>query len=286
MGHIKSASTELGFRAAVAAHKPLKIMGTPVAYSAIMAQKRGYAAIYLSGASVANLLHGIADEGLTSLNNVLQAAVPIVAATPLPLLVDIDTGFADIVQTIASMEALGVAAVHLEDQDAQAKRCGHLDGKVVVSLPAMVDRLVAAVAARLNPDFVIMARTDALAVEGLDATIARAQAYVAAGADMIFAEALETLDQYRVFCAAVDVPVLANCTEFGKTPLFHCDELSEQGVAMVLYPRSVERMMTGAADKLLQEVDHQGTQSQLSNQMQARVETQAILDYAAQQLKK
>nr|WP_317401565.1 methylisocitrate lyase [Plesiomonas shigelloides] len=262
---------------------PLKIVGTVNAYCALMAAQSGHQALYLSGAGVANASFGLPDLGMTSLDEVLTDVRRITAVTDVPLLVDIDTGFGgalNIARTIREMERAGAAAVHIEDQVSQ-KRCGHRPNKAVVSQAEMVDRIRAAVDARTDPDFVIMARTDALAVEGVDAAIERALACVAAGADMIFPEAMQTLAQYRRFASAVGVPVLANITEFGQTPLFECRELGEQGVAMVLYPLTAFRAMNRAAERVYQHLAQAQSQSQvaLMDQMQTRAELYHYLDY-------
>ncbi|MGL4926317.1 MAG: methylisocitrate lyase [Plesiomonas shigelloides] len=260
---------------------PLKIVGTVNAYCALMAAQSGHQALYLSGAGVANASFGLPDLGMTSLDEVLTDVRRITAVTDVPLLVDIDTGFGgalNIARTIREMERAGAAAVHIEDQVSQ-KRCGHRPNKAVVSQAEMVDRIRAAVDARTDPDFVIMARTDALAVEGMDAAIERALACVAAGADMIFPEAMQTLAQYRRFASAVGVPVLANITEFGQTPLFECRELGEQGVAMVLYPLTAFRTMNRAAERVYQHLAQAQSQVALVDQMQTRAELYHYLDY-------
>ncbi|MEO3986605.1 methylisocitrate lyase [Plesiomonas shigelloides] len=260
---------------------PLKIVGVVNAYCALMAAQSGHQALYLSGAGVANASFGLPDLGMTSLDEVLTDVRRITAVTDVPLLVDIDTGFGgalNIARTIREMERAGAAAVHIEDQVSQ-KRCGHRPNKAVVSQAEMVDRIRAAVDARTDPNFVIMARTDALAVEGMDAAIERALACVAAGADMIFPEAMQTLAQYRRFASAVGVPVLANITEFGQTPLFECRELGEQGVAMVLYPLTAFRAMNRAAERVYQHLAQAQSQVALVEQMQTRAELYHYLDY-------
>ena len=269
------------FRAALAVEKPLQIAGTINAYTALLAQRAGFRAIYLSGAGVANASLGLPDLGMTSLDDVLADARRITGAVPLPLLVDIDTGWGHafgIARTIREMARAGVAAVHIEDQVA-AKRCGHRPGKELVSTAEMCDRLKAAADARPDADFVVMARTDAAAGEGLDAAVARAQAYVAAGADMIFAEALTTLDEYRRFTAAVNVPVLANITEFGRTPLFTVEELRSAGVEMALYPLSAFRAMSAAALGVYATLRRDGTQKASIGSMQTRAELYDVLGY-------
>ncbi|MDD3179108.1 MAG: methylisocitrate lyase [Opitutaceae bacterium] len=271
------------FRAALAAEQPLQIAGTINAFSALLAQRAGFRALYLSGAGVANASYGLPDLGMTSLDDVLTDARRITSAVALPLLVDIDTGWGhafNIARTIREMGRAGVAAVHIEDQVA-AKRCGHRPGKELVATTEMCDRLKAAVDTRPHSEFVIMARTDAAAIEGVPAAIARAQAYVAAGADMIFAEALTALDDYRKFTAAVPVPVLANLTEFGKTPLFTLAELHSVGIAMALYPLSAFRAMNHAARDVYAAIRCNGTQKSVVPQMQTRAELYDVLNYHA-----
>jgi methylisocitrate lyase len=261
--------------------RPLAIVGAINAYSAMQASQAGHKALYLSGAGVANASFGLPDLGITSLNDVLEDARRITGACELPLLVDVDTGFGgafNIARTVREMERAGVAAIHIEDQVAQ-KRCGHRPNKAIVSLDEMVDRVKAAVDARTDPRFAIMARTDALAVEGMNGAVERAQACVAAGADFIFPEAMESLEQYRRFCEAVPVPVLANITEFGKTPLFSRSELAEAGVAMVLYPLSAFRAMSRAAETLYRQILSQGHQRDLLTQMQNREQLYQTLGY-------
>ncbi|GAA3721446.1 methylisocitrate lyase [Oceanisphaera sediminis] len=260
---------------------PLAIVGAINAYSAMQAEQAGHRALYLSGAGVANASFGLPDLGMTSLSEVLEDARRITAATELPLLVDADTGFGgafNIARTVREMERAGVAGIHIEDQVAQ-KRCGHRPNKAIVSRDEMVDRIRAAVDARIDPRFAIMARTDALAVEGMNGAIDRALACVAAGADLIFPEAMESLEQYRRFCKAVPVPVLANITEFGKTPLFAQPELAEAGVAMVLYPLSAFRAMSRAADMVYRQIRSQGHQRDLLAQMQTREQLYQTLGY-------
>jgi len=269
------------FRKAVANNQPLQVVGTINAYCAMMAQAVGHRAIYLSGAGVANASYGLPDLGITSLDNVLEDVRRITDASVLPLLVDIDTGWGgafNIRRTIQEMQKAGAAAVHIEDQVSQ-KRCGHRPGKALVDQAEMVDRIKAAVDARSDPDFVVMARTDALAVEGMPAAIDRACACVEAGADMIFPEAMRELDQYREFADAVKVPVLANITEFGQTPLFSCEQLSQVGVAMVLYPLSAFRAMNKAALNVYQHLLQHGQQDDLLPQMQTRDELYEFLSY-------
>ena len=267
-------------REAVAAGAPLQVMGAINAYTAMMAEHSGAKAIYLSGAGVANASYGLPDLGMTSLEDVLTDVRRITAATTLPLLVDADTGWGsafNISRTIKEMIRAGAAGIHIEDQ-VQTKRCGHRPGKEIVSQQEMVDRIKAAVDARTD-DFVIMARTDALAVDGMDAAIARAVACVEAGADMIFPEAMTTLEQYRTFVDAVGVPVLANITEFGATPLFTTEELNSAGVKLALYPLSAFRAMNAAALNVYKTLLHDGTQQSLLKQMQTREELYGFLDY-------
>jgi len=267
-------------RNAVQAHNPLQVLGTINAYTAMMAEKSGAKAIYLSGAGVANASYGLPDLGMTSLDNVLTDVRRITAASTLPLLVDIDTGWGsafNIHRSIKEMIYAGAAGVHIEDQ-VQTKRCGHRPGKEIVSKEEMLDRIKAAVDARTN-DLVIMARTDALAVEGMDAAIERAVACVEAGADMIFPEAMTTLEQYRTFVDAVNVPVLANITEFGATPLFSTEELHSVGVKLALYPLSAFRAMNAAALNVYQTLLNSGSQQTVLEQMQSREELYRFLDY-------
>jgi methylisocitrate lyase len=276
-------STSAGARlwAALEQERPLQVAGTVNAYSALLAGKAGFRAIYLSGAGVANASFGLPDLGITSLNDVCEDVRRITAATELPLLVDADTGWGaafNIARTTADLIRSGAAGMHLEDQVA-AKRCGHRPGKALVSTGEMVDRIKAAVDARSDFKFVIMARTDAHAVEGQPAAVERALAYVEAGADMIFAEALATLEEYREFTAAVDVPVLANITEFGMTPLYSVDELKGTGVALVLYPLSAFRAMSQAALAVYAELRRSGTQQAILDRMQTRAELYEVLGY-------
>lgn len=269
------------FRTALAEEKPLQIIGTVNAYCAMMAEKVGFRAIYLSGAACANCSYGLPDLGITSLNDVLEDVRRITSASTIPLLVDIDTGWGNalnIARTITQMIKAGAAAVHIEDQ-AIGKRCGHRPNKAIVAVEEMVDRIKAAVDAKTDPDFYIIARTDALATEGLNATIDRASAYVEAGADAIFAEALTELDQYRQFTKALNVPILANITEFGKTPLFTRDELGACGVSMILYPYTATRTMNAAAYNAFETVRHQGTQKALIPKMQDRETLYKMLNY-------
>ncbi|OAN17795.1 methylisocitrate lyase [Photobacterium jeanii] len=269
------------FRLAVTENTPLQIVGTINPYCAMMAEQVGHQAIYLSGGGIANASYGLPDLGITTLNDVLEDVRRVTAASRLPLLVDIDTGFGgafNIARTIKEIEKAGAAAVHIEDQVAE-KRCGHRPNKAIVSQSEMVDRIKACVDAKVDSDFVIMARTDALAVEGMDAAIERAIACVEAGADMIFPEAINTLEQYQTFAAAVDVPILANITEFGQTPLFSCQELAESGVDMVLYPLSAFRAMNQAALNVYQHLKADGHQRQVVDSMQTREDLYQFLGY-------
>jgi methylisocitrate lyase len=278
MSHPASPGARL--RQAVADEHPLQVVGAINAYHAMMAQRTGYRALYLSGGGVAAGSFGVPDLGITSLNDVLEDVRRITYATELPLLVDADTGWGgafNIARTVREMQRAGAAGVHIEDQVA-AKRCGHRPGKAIVAKDEMVDRIKAAVDARTD-DFVIMARTDALAVEGIDSAIERAIACVEAGADMIFPEAMTELDQYRRFVAAVGVPVLANITEFGATPLFTTRELGETGVALVLYPLSAFRAMNKAALNVYQALRRDGTQANVVDTMQTRMELYDYLNY-------
>ena len=276
----KNHSPGARLRAALRAERPLQVAGVIHAYAAILAAHAGFRALYLSGAGVANASYGVPDIGLTSLEDVLIDVRRITHATRLPLLVDADTGWGDPACTVREMIKAGVAGVHLEDQ-VEAKRCGHLAGKKLVAPKEMVARLQSAVAGRTDPAFVIMARTDAAAVEGLEAAIARAKLYRDAGADMIFAEALTTLDEYRQFTAAVKIPVLANITEFGKTPLFTTRQLQSAGVRLVLYPLSAFRAMNAAALKVFQTLRRDGTQRRVVRGMQTRAELYEFLKYDA-----
>ena len=269
------------FRAALEAEQPLQIVGTINAYTALLAEKAGFRAIYLSGAGVANASFGLPDLAMTTLNDVSEDVRRIASATDLPLLVDADTGWGSafmISRAIREMTRAGAAACHLEDQVA-VKRCGHRPGKALVDTAEMCDRLKAAVDGRTDDQFVIMARTDAHAVEGQQAALDRAAAYVDAGADMIFAEALNTLDEYRDFTAAVGVPVLANITEFGKTPLFTTEELGEAGVRLALYPLSAFRAMSKAAIAVYGALRAEGTQKSVIDSMQTRSELYEVLGY-------
>ena len=267
--------------AALEQERPLQVAGAVNAYSALLAEQAGFRAIYLSGAGVANASFGLPDLGITSLNDVCEDVRRITGATELPLLVDADTGWGaafNIARTTGDLIRSGAAGMHLEDQVA-AKRCGHRPGKALVSTGEMADRIKAAVDGRTDEEFVIMARTDAHAVEGQQAAVDRALAYVEAGADMIFAEALATLAEYREFTKAVDVPVLANITEFGKTPLFTVEELKGTGVGLVLYPLSAFRAMSKAALGVYAEIRGAGTQKGMLDRMQTRAELYEVLGY-------
>ncbi|OGT69791.1 MAG: methylisocitrate lyase [Gammaproteobacteria bacterium RIFCSPLOWO2_02_FULL_57_10] len=271
------------FHRALQDNSPLQIVGTINAYSAMLAQRAGHQAIYLSGAGVANASYGLPDLGMTSLNDVIIDVDRITNACDLPLMVDIDTGWGgafNIARTIKAMEKAGAAAVHLEDQVAQ-KRCGHRPNKAIVSKDEMVDRIKAAVDAKIDHDFVIMARTDAIAVEGIDSAIERAIACVEAGADAIFPEAITNLDDYKRFAAAVHVPILANITEFGATPLYNKQNLADAGVSMVLYPLSAFRAMNRAAEKVYASILHNGDQGGVVDMMQTRTELYDVLGYHA-----
>ncbi len=282
-----SVSPGAKFRHAVEANRPLQIVGTINPYCALMAKQLGHQAIYLSGGGIANASYGLPDLGITTLNDVLIDVERITNACDLPLLVDIDTGFGgtfSIARTIKSLEKAGAAAVHMEDQVAQ-KRCGHRPNKAIVSNSEMVDRVKSAVDAKTDQEFVIMARTDALAVEGMDSAIERAIAYVEAGADMIFPEAMTELNQYQQFYTALmqatgkPVPILANITEFGQTPLYSCDQLAEVNVDMVLYPLSAFRAMNKAAEMVYRHLLAEGNQSALVDSMQTRTELYDYLNY-------
>ncbi|MGB8633703.1 MAG: methylisocitrate lyase [Rhodanobacteraceae bacterium] len=269
------------FRAALVEENPLQVVGAITAYAGLMAKRTGYKALYLSGGGVAANSLGMPDLGISTMEDVLTDARRIVEATQMPLLVDIDTGWGgafNIARTIRSFERVGVAAVHMEDQVGQ-KRCGHRPGKELVSKQEMVDRVKTAVDARSDDDFVIMARTDAAAGEGMDAAIERAVAYVEAGADMIFPEAMKTLDDYRRFKAAVAVPILANLTEFGSTPFFTTDELRGADVDIALYCCGAYRAMNKAAENFYQTVRREGTQKSIVPSMQTREQLYDFLGY-------
>jgi methylisocitrate lyase len=269
------------FRAAMASEKPLQIPGTINAYTALMAESVGYKAIYLSGGGVANASYGLPDLGMTSLNDVLEDVRRITAATSVPLLVDIDTGWGgafNIARSIKDMIAAGAAAVHIEDQVAQ-KRCGHRPNKSIVSVAEMVDRIKAAVDAKTDSDFVVMARTDALAVDGMNAVVDRAGAFAGAGADAIFAEAMTEISMYAPIVKAAGIPVLANLTEFGETPLYTANELAAVDIAMALYPLSAFRAMNKAALNVYQAIRSEGTQASVVDTMQTRMELYDFLGY-------
>jgi methylisocitrate lyase len=275
------------FRAAVEEEKPLQVAGAINAYTARLAEATGFKALYLSGGGVAANSLGMPDLGISTMEDVLIDARRITDATTLPLLVDIDTGWGgafNIARTIRQMIRAGVAAVHIEDQVGQ-KRCGHRPGKELVPATEMVDRIKAAVDARTDEQFVLMARTDALANEGLTAAIERAQAYVAAGADMIFAEAVTELAQYSAFRAAIGVPILANITEFGQTPLWTRDELAAAGVDIILYCCGAYRAMNAAALKVYEAIRTEGTQKSVVPLMQSRADLYKYLDYHAYEKK-
>ena len=271
------------FRAAVKEESPLQVMGAITAYAGLMAKRTGYRALYLSGGGVAANSLGMPDLGISTMEDVLIDARRIVDATGMPLLVDIDTGWGgafNIARTIRTFERVGVAAVHMEDQVGQ-KRCGHRPGKEVVTKEEMIDRIRAAVDARTDRDFVIMARTDAAAVEGLDSAIERAVAYVEAGADMVFPEAMTSLDDYRKVKAAVQVPILANLTEFGSTPFYTTDELRDAGVDIALYCCGAYRAMNKAALNFYEAVRRDGTQKHVIDTLQTRAELYDFLGYHA-----
>lgn len=260
---------------------PLQVLGTINAYSAMLAESAGAQAIYLSGAGVANASYGLPDLGMTGLAEVLEDARRVTQACSLPLLVDVDTGWGhafNIARTVKLMERSGVAAIHIEDQMA-AKRCGHRPNKAIVSMQEMGDRIKAAVDARIDPDFVIMARTDAYAAEGMEAALERAQLCIELGADMIFPEALTTLAEYQQFTQHLKVPILANITEFGKTPLFTRDELKQAGVGLILYPLSAFRAMSLAALNVYKAIIGQGTQQPMLENMQTRNDLYDVLTY-------
>ncbi len=274
-------------RNAVVEERPLQVVGVINAYAALLAERAGFRALYLSGAGVANASYGLPDLGMTSLENVLEDVRRITSVTELPLLVDADTGWGgafNIARTVQEMIRAGAAGIHLEDQ-VSAKRCGHRPGKVLVETGEMVDRVKAAVDARTDEAFVVMARTDAAAGEGIDAAIERSRAYVAAGADMIFAEALTELDLFRRFTREVEVPVLANMTEFGKTPLFTVAELADAGLGLALYPLSAFRAMSAAAQQVYETIRTDGTQQAVVDSMQTRAELYDVLGYHAYEQK-
>ena len=279
MNAMSSAGARL--RVAMERERPLQLVGAINAYCALLAERTGFGALYLSGAGVANASFGLPDLGITTLNDVAQDVRRITGATPLPLLVDADTGWGAafmIARTIRELTAAGAAGCHIEDQ-VQAKRCGHRPGKALVSAQEMADRIRAAVDARTDEQFVIVARTDALAVEGLDAALERAGRYVEAGADVIFAEAMTTLEDYKRFTSTVGVPVLANITEFGKTPLFTVEELRKVGVGLVIYPLSAFRAMSAAALEVYEALRREGTQKEVLDSMQTRDGLYEVLRY-------
>ena len=266
---------------AIANNNPLKIVGTINAYSALLAEKEGHNAIYLSGGGVAASSLGVPDLGISSLQDVLIDVERITNATSVPLLVDADTGWGgafNIARTVKSFINYGAAGLHIEDQVSQ-KRCGHRPNKEIVSTAEMIDRIKAAVDAKIDNDFVVMARTDALANEGLDSAIERAIAYQQAGADALFPEAFIELDQYKELKKHVKIPILANITEFGKTPLFGCKELNHSGVDMVLYPLTAFRAMSKAAEEVFKEIKTSDNQESLLKNMQTRDELYDVLDY-------
>ena len=274
-------SAGMKFREALSKNSPLKVVGTINAYTALLAEKSGHQAIYLSGGGVAASSLGVPDLGITSLQDVLIDVERITNATELPLLVDADTGWGgafNIARTVKSLINSNAAGMHIEDQVAQ-KRCGHRPNKEIVTCEEMVDRLKAAVDAKTDQDFVVMARTDALANEGLDSAIERAVKYQEAGADALFPEALTKLDEYIAMSKELDIPILANITEFGQTPLFNCAQLKEAGVSMVLYPLSAFRAMSKAAEGVYDEILKEGSQEKVLDKMQTREELYEVLDY-------
>ena len=274
-------SAGMKFREALSKNSPLKVVGTINAYTALLAEKSGHQAIYLSGGGVAASSLGVPDLGITSLQDVLIDVERITNATELPLLVDADTGWGgafNIARTVKSLTNSNAAGMHIEDQVAQ-KRCGHRPNKEIVTCQEMVDRLKAAVDAKTDQDFVVMARTDALANEGLESAIERAVKYQEAGADALFPEALTKLDEYIAMSKELDIPILANITEFGQTPLFNCEQLKEAGVSMVLYPLSAFRAMSKAAEGVYDEILKEGSQEKVLDKMQTREELYEVLDY-------
>ena len=278
-----TSSAGMRFRQALEQEKPLQIVGTINAYTALMAEQVGYKAIYISGAGVANASYGLPDLGMTSLENVLEDASRITSASDVPLLVDIDTGWGgafNIARSVKEMTKAGVAAVHLEDQVGQ-KRCGHRPNKNIVSQKEMTDRIKAAVDAKTDSDFVVMARTDALAVEGMEPMLERIKAYEEAGADAIFAEAMTEIALYAQVTDAVNIPVLANLTEFGMTPMYTTQQLASVDIRMALYPLSAFRAMNQAALNVYKTIRSAGTQSDVIPTMQTREELYEFLDYHA-----
>ncbi len=269
------------FKNTIAKNKPLQVFGTVNAYNALLAQAAGAKAIYLSGAGVANASYGLPDLGMTNLSEVLEDVRRITAASPLPMLVDVDTGWGhlfNVEKTVKNMEKSGVAAIHIEDQ-VFAKRCGHRPNKAIVSRSEMGDRIKAAVDARVDPDFMIMARTDAYAVEGMNAAIDRALYCVELGADAIFPEALAQLEDFQRFTSAMTVPVLANSTEFGNTPIYTREEFKQVGISLILYPLSAFRAMSQAAFMTYKTIIQDGTQESLLSKMQTRQTLYEVLDY-------
>ncbi len=279
MSSVSSAGARL--RAAMQTERPLQLVGAINAYCALLAERAGFRALYLSGAGVANASYGLPDLGLTTLEDVCADVRRISAATSLPLLVDADTGWGAafmIARTIRELTRAGAAGCHIEDQ-VQAKRCGHRPGKALVSAQEMCDRIKSALDGRIDPNFVIVARTDALAVEGLEAALERAGRYAEAGADVIFAEAVTTLAEYKRFTATLSVPVLANITEFGKTPLFTVEELRAAGVGLIIYPLSAFRAMSAAAQSVYDSLRQEGTQKGAVGRMQTREQLYEVLRY-------
>ena len=275
------------FKKALSEESPLQIPGTINAYSALLAERSGYRSIYLSGGGVANASYGLPDLGMTSLNDVLSDVYRITGACELPLLVDIDTGWGgafNIARTIREMTKAGAAAVHIEDQVAE-KRCGHRPNKAIVSVSEMCDRIKAAVDAKTDDQFVVMARTDALAVDGFEAVLDRVNAFVEAGADAIFAEAMTELSLYERIVSQCPVPVLANITEFGQTPLYSLEELRSVGISMALYPLSAFRAMSLAALDVYETLRKEGTQKSVQDKMQTRDELYEVLDYLSYETK-
>ena len=275
------------FKRALSEESPLQIPGTINAYSALLAERSGYRSIYLSGGGVANASYGLPDLGMTSLNDVLSDVYRITGASELPLLVDIDTGWGgafNITRTIREMTKAGAAAVHIEDQVAE-KRCGHRPNKAIVSVGEMCDRIKAAVDAKTDHNFVVMDRTDALAVDGFEAVLDRVGAFVEAGADAIFAEAMTELSLYEKIVSQCPVPVLANITEFGQTPLYSIDELRSVGISMALYPLSAFRAMSLAALDVYETLRKEGTQKGVQDKMQTREELYEVLDYHSYETK-
>jgi methylisocitrate lyase len=277
------ASAGRRFREALASETPLQIVGVPNAYCALMAERVGFRAIYVSGAGVANASFGLPDLGMTSLNDVLDDVRRITSVSRLPLLVDIDTGWGgafNIARAVHELERAGAAAAHIEDQVGQ-KRCGHRPRKELVTKSEMLDRIKAATDAKTDPSFMVMARTDALAVEGMEAMLDRVRAYEAAGADAVFAEAMTEIGMYRRVTSEIGIPVLANLTEFGMTPLYTVDELRDAGIAMALYPLSAFRAMSAAALRVYEAIRNEGTQKGAVEQMQTREELYEMLGYHA-----